>query len=79
MSAIHYGIAEGGTDETQEEVEARSQRFQKARLALLGVNEEVMDEDWYRARYPGFPDNFYPIFAKFSEAREKKSLDVVNE
>ena len=64
--AINSGMAEGGSNETQEEVEARAQRFQKAKLALLGADVDTMDEDWYRANYPGFPDSFYPLFAEFS-------------
>lgn len=74
IKSINYGIAEGAPEEeTQEEVEARSQRYQKARRALLGIiDDEVMDENWYRERYPGFPDEFYSVFAKFSESRENQ-------
>lgn len=76
---IVAGIAEGAPEETQEEVDARSQRYQKARRALLGLKEdevEVMDEDWYRAHYPGFPDEFYPVFAKFSSQRFSSASKV---
>jgi hypothetical protein len=53
-------------EETQEQVEARTQRYMKAKEALFG--SDTMDAEWYRERYPGFPDEFYYVFEKYSNS-----------
>ena len=52
-------------EETEEQVAERSRRFLQNKRELEGYIEEYTEE-WYRAKYPGFPDDFYPIFEKFS-------------
>lgn len=51
--------------ETEEQVAARCQRFLQNKRELEGYVEEFTEE-WYRAKYPGFPDEFYPVFERFS-------------
>lgn len=53
------------TEETEEQVAARCQRFLQKKRELEGYIEEYTEE-WYRIKYPGFPDDFYPIFERFS-------------
>lgn len=60
-------VAIGTTEETEEEVIARSQRFRLKLQELEGYVEEYTEE-WYRMTYPGFPDHFYPLFAEFSSS-----------
>jgi len=54
-----------GADETEESILARTQRFEMKKRELEGYVEEYTEE-WYRLKYPGFPDEFYPLFAKAS-------------
>lgn len=63
---IRECVAIGTENETEEEVLARSQRFLQNKRELEGYIEEFTEE-WYRIKYPGFPDTFYPLFVKFSE------------
>jgi hypothetical protein len=55
-------------EETEEQVAERSRRFLQNKSELEGYIEEYTEE-WYRAKYPGFPDDFYPIFERFSNAK----------
>ena len=51
--------------ETEEEILARTQRFEAKKRELEGYVEEFTEE-WYRLKYPGFPDEFYPLFVQAS-------------
>jgi hypothetical protein len=51
--------------ETEEEILARTQRFELKKRELEGYVEEFTEE-WYRLKYPGFPDEFYPLFVQAS-------------
>jgi hypothetical protein len=57
----------------------RAMKFLKVKAELSGV--EPYSEDWYRQAHPGFPDEYYPIFAKFSaetklEPEPDKNIDT---
>ena len=51
--------------ETEEEILARTQRFEAKKRELEGYVEEFTEE-WYRLKYPGFPAEFYPLFVQAS-------------
>jgi hypothetical protein len=51
--------------ETEEQIQARTERYLK-NVRDMGFYEEQYTEEWYRHKYPGFPDHFYPIFVQFS-------------
>ena len=52
--------------ETPEEVERRTNRFKQLSMGDI----EPFSEDWYRAKYPMFPEEYFPIFAQFSETQK---------
>ena len=54
-------------NETEEEILARTQRYQANVRELQMGDVEEYSEEWYRIKYPGFPDEFYPIFVKVTE------------
>lgn len=58
-------VAIGVETETEEEMLARTQRFEAKKRELEGYVEEFTEE-WYRLKYPGFPDAFYPLFVQAS-------------
>lgn len=59
-------------EETEEDVAKRSQKFFQSKVELEGYIEPYT-QDWYRVKYPGFPDHFYPIFERFSN---EKNVDT---
>jgi hypothetical protein len=63
-SIVKSIVSSDSNAETQEEIEARAQRYMRAKEALFG--SDTMDAQWYRERYPGFPDNFYDVFERYS-------------
>ena len=63
-----------GADETEESILARTPRFEMKKRELEGYVEEYTEE-WYRLKYPGFPDEFYPLFAKASDESSGEASD----
>ena len=61
-------------EETPEQVEARTRRYAQVSKQLQCPYEEY-SEEWYRYVHPGFPDEFYPIFVKYSEEQREKNKD----
>lgn len=59
-------------EETEEAIIERTERFMKGQQELIGA--DAYTADWYRAKYPGFPDHFYPIFERFSND-QKENVD----
>ena len=65
-------------EETEEQIAERSRRFLQNKRELEGYIEEYTEE-WYRAKYPGFPDEFYPIFEKFSSSQVNQDNETRDE
>ena len=76
--------------ETVEEIAKRTEKYLKLQETAQVEEEEIdsrfiSDEllvftaDWYRSKYPGFPDSYYEIFEKFSQIKCDDKSDVTTE
>lgn len=63
----------GAVAETEEEILARTQRYEMKKRELDGYVEEYTEE-WYRMKYPGFPDEYYPLFVQASEISQNINI-----
>ena len=76
--------------EGDEEIAKRTEKYLKLQETAQVEEEEIdsrfiSDEllvftaDWYRSKYPGFPDSYYEIFEKFSQIKCDDKSDVTTE
>ena len=76
--------------EGDEEIAKRTEKYLKlqetAQVEEVEIDSRfISDEllvftaDWYRSKYPGFPDSYYEIFEKFSEIKCDDKSDVTTE
>lgn len=76
--------------ETVEEIAKRTEKYLKlqetAQVEEVEIDSRfISDEllvftaDWYRSKYPGFPDSYYEIFEKFSQIKCDDKSDVTTE
>lgn len=60
-------------EETEEQQAKRAEKFLRDKQDLEGYIEPYT-EAWYRHKYPGFPEHFYPIFEQFSNQSAKETI-----